>query len=63
MNCKAVIIVVCLILAPVVCQAQSEETIGWIECVKEAKKQHPDLVSAAEKISAAKASKEITRSA
>ncbi|MCX5686781.1 MAG: TolC family protein, partial [Candidatus Omnitrophica bacterium] len=41
----------------------AEETITWIGCVKEAKRQHPDLVSAAEKINEAKASKEITRSA
>lgn len=43
--------------------AQAEETLAWKECVKEAKSNHPDLVSAAEKINQSKASKEITRSA
>jgi len=41
----------------------AEETLLWQDCVKEAKKNHPDLVSAFEKIKQAKASKEITRSA
>jgi len=40
-----------------------EENIDWLSCVNEAKKSHPDLVSASEKIKQAKASKEITRSA
>ena len=40
-----------------------DEIIVWKECVKEAKKQHPDLLSAAEKVNQAKAGKEITRSA
>ncbi|MFA6320311.1 MAG: TolC family protein [Candidatus Omnitrophota bacterium] len=40
-----------------------EPQISWDDCVREAKRQHPDLVSAFEKIKQAKASKEITRSA
>lgn len=43
--------------------AETEEVMTWIECVKEAKKQHPDLAAALEKVKQAKASKEITRSA
>lgn len=43
--------------------ASAEETIIWDNCVLEAKKHHPDLVSAAEKIDVNKAAKEITRSA
>ena len=41
----------------------AEEPIAWKECVKEAKLQHPDLVSAKEKVNKAKAAKEIARSA
>ena len=41
----------------------AEETLLWQDCVKEAKKSHPDLVSALEKVNQAKAGKEITRSA
>ena len=44
-------------------KAWADETLQWLECVKEAKKDHPDLVSALEKVKQAKASKEITRSA
>ena len=44
-------------------EARAEDTLVWQECVKEAKKNHPDLISALEKVSQAKASKEITRSA
>lgn len=51
------------IIFPAPCAAETETVMAWIECVKEAKKQHPDLVSAAEKVKQAKASKEITRSA
>lgn len=43
--------------------AFAEVQISWNDCVNEAKRQHPDLVSAFEKIKQAKASKEITRSA
>ena len=43
--------------------APADEVIAWKTCVEEAKRDHPDLVSAAEKINASKAAKEITRSA
>lgn len=41
----------------------ADQPIQWLDCVKEAKKAHPDLASAAEKIGQAKATKEIDRSA
>lgn len=41
----------------------ADEVFEWEDCVREAKRQHPDLMSAMEKINQAKASKEITRSA
>ena len=44
-------------------KAFAEETLQWQECVKEAKKNHPDLLSALENVHQATASKEITRSA
>lgn len=44
-------------------KAFSEEALSWRSCVEEAKKNHPDLLSALEKIRQSKASKEITRSA
>ena len=43
--------------------ATAEEVIAWKACVEEAKRDHPDLISAAEKINQYKAAKEITRSA
>lgn len=52
-----------LLLSPAISCAQEDEIITWIDCVKEAKKNHPDLISALEKVNQAKASKEITRSA
>jgi len=44
-------------------EAKAEEIIAWEDCVKEARKNNPDLVSAKEKVNQAKATKEITRSA
>ena len=44
-------------------EAAAEEILPWQDCVGEAKKNHPDLISAAEKIKQARATKEITRSA
>ncbi|MFA6142881.1 MAG: TolC family protein [Candidatus Omnitrophota bacterium] len=63
MKCKTLVVVVCLFLISASAFAQTEQVIGWNECVKEAKAKHPDLVSAAEKIDVNLAAKEITRSA
>ena len=41
----------------------AEDEIAWQECVKEARKNHPDLLSALEQVKQAKAAKEITGSA
>ena len=43
--------------------AKADEPIAWEACVKQARLQHPDLVSAREKVNGALAVKEITRSA
>lgn len=40
----------------------AEEILNWEDCVKEAKRNHPDLISAAEKLNQAKANKTITTS-
>ncbi|MBF0593585.1 MAG: TolC family protein [Candidatus Omnitrophica bacterium] len=40
----------------------SAETLSWNDCLKEARLNHPDLVSAREKLNAARADKDITRS-
>lgn len=40
----------------------AEEALTWEDCVKEAKKNHPDLASAAEQIKQFKAAKEVARS-
>lgn len=41
----------------------AEETMTWEQCVKEAQKHHPDLISAQESIKQSQASKRITASA
>lgn len=56
----ALLAIVALITAEAV---QAEEPVAWLDCVKEAKDNHPDLRSSSEKVNQAKASKEITRSA
>ena len=43
-------------------KAMADDAITWQECVKQAKLQHPDLVSAKEKVNESLAAKEITRS-
>ncbi|MFH1201512.1 MAG: TolC family protein [Candidatus Omnitrophota bacterium] len=43
--------------------ASAEEILTWADCVKEAAKNHPDLISASESVKQSEASKKITRSA
>ena len=52
-----------LLFFPALSEVRADETLDWETCVREAKKDHPDLVSALEKVAQARASKEITRSA
>lgn len=44
-------------------KAWAEETLSWEECIKEAAKNHPDLIAAQESIKESEASKKITASA
>ena len=43
-------------------ELRAEEILTWEDCLKEAKKNHPDLISAKEKLNQAKASKAVTAS-
>lgn len=56
---SAILLFLCL---PLKDAPAEEEIVTWEACVKEAKANHPDLLSAQEKIKQAKATKEITRS-
>ncbi len=58
-----VLLILLSLFCPILDKAFAEESLLWQDCVKEAKKNHPDLISALEKIKQARASKEITRSA
>ncbi len=43
-------------------KASAEEVLTWSDCVKEAAKNHPDLISAQESVKQSQASKDITKS-
>lgn len=58
---KAVIFLI--IFLSIACGVRAQESLDWGKCVEEAKRRHPNLAAAAEKIAGSKASKEITRSA
>lgn len=49
----------CFIFSP----ARAEEILNWQDCLAEAKKNHPDLISAVENINQQKAGKDIEKSA
>lgn len=53
---------VCLLCAVLTAKASAEEALTWEDCVDEALKNHPDLVSAMEKVKQARADKDITLS-
>ena len=63
MKHKLSVIIVFVILLTLAPDSHAEQTLVWDDCVREAKKDHPDLMSAAEKLNQAKAVKEVTRSA
>ena len=44
------------------CQAHAQESMTWDDCVKEAAKNHPDLISATEGIKASEAARTVTSS-
>ncbi len=56
------IAILLLFLSAALIEAGAEETLIWEDCVKEARKNHPDLISAEESLNQAKANKRITKS-
>lgn len=58
-----ILLIILSLSVPFSSRALAEEVLPWQNRVEEAKKNHPDLLSALEKIKQAKATKEITRSA
>jgi outer membrane protein TolC len=61
-SAKGITAIMVLSSALVIRGAWAEDALQWEDCVKEAKKNHPDLISAKEKLNQAIASKEVTRS-
>lgn len=55
---SAVLLLICLLLR----QASAEEMLSWQDCVKEAARNHPDLISAQEVVKESQAGKTITAS-
>jgi outer membrane protein TolC len=55
-------LLIVLFLCIVCAQAYAEETLTWQDCIKEAQKNHPDLISAKENIQESEATKSITAS-
>lgn len=56
-------LVLFLFLGIFVHKAQAEEILGWEDCIKEAAKNHPDLIASKENIKQSEASKKVTVSA
>ena len=61
---RRLVVAAALIAAPLafVSRASAEETLSWIDCVREAQKHHPDLISAAEQVSQDESAKRIAAS-
>jgi len=58
---KFLIMFLLLLSVPLI-EVRAEEILTWEDCVKEAKKNHPNLLSARERLNQTKANKAITRS-
>ncbi|KPK41989.1 MAG: hypothetical protein AMJ78_04000 [Omnitrophica WOR_2 bacterium SM23_29] len=54
--------IILLFLGSFLHQASAEEVLTWQDCIKEAQKNHPDLISAEETVKQSEASKKITAS-
>jgi outer membrane protein TolC len=59
-SARLLLLLVCL--GSILAAAQAEEALTWQECVGEAAKNHPDLISAEESLKQSQASKRITAS-
>ncbi len=62
MNLSRVFSIMLLFLTVLSGQVLAEERLTWLECVKEAQKNHPDLISAEENVKQNQAGKKITAS-
>jgi outer membrane protein TolC len=58
----SLIIIPLLFLGSFPALSRAEETLSWQECIKEAAKNHPDLIAAEETVKQSEASKKITAS-
>jgi outer membrane protein TolC len=56
------IVIVLSFLCLIITGARAEDTLTWEDCVKEAQKNHPDLISSREALNQTKANKAITTS-
>ncbi len=63
MKPKCIVLPLLLVFMAASAPSRAEETLEWRDCVGEAKRRHPDLISALEKVNQAKAEKEAARSA
>ncbi len=55
--------VACLLCSVLTIRAVAEDTLTWEDCIKEALKNHPDLISGKEKVKQTEADRDITSSA
>jgi len=56
------ILIFLLVLSPFLARVMAEEVLTWQDCIREAAKNHPDLISAQESVKESEASKKITAS-
>ncbi len=60
---QRVFLLVLILTSPVfIAPASAQEVLTWSDCLAEAKKNHPDLISAVESVNQEKAAKEVTAS-
>jgi len=62
-NCLKIILAFTFLFSAAFNQAIAEEVLDWRACIKEAAKNHPDLIAAEEEVKQSQASKKITASA
>jgi len=62
LKCLRVIFISALILSAARNYLSAEEILGWQDCIKEAAKNHPDLIAAQEEIKQSEAQKKVTAS-
>lgn len=63
LKCSKLILTLALFTSAAFNEAFAEETLSWKDCIREAAKNHPDLIAAGEEIKQSEAAKKITASA